>query len=391
MMDDMLAMLKMIDPARLAEVVCQDQRNYGFEITRWSVQRLTDQGMTNPNGLWLFSGTGREAGGSRLFYGKGHVTSDEQPWAVVLKILTRPETEPPPSDLWYWKRELRVAESGLTRRLPGPVKAPRFYRCAGQPETWLWMEHIQDAQPGRWPLENFRFAAYELGRWNGALVLAGPPPEEPWLGRRHYRSWLNWLDPERHWQFPLLQKHVSAELRARWDQLSAERDDFFRLLEALPQVFCHADAQRRNLVIRPGRGQADELVALDWGNCGLAPLGVEMAMFVFGDLALVEWSATAARELDTAAFAAYLEGLHVAGWRGEVDTVRLAYTAWLALFLGLVAPAGIHDTCGPEAHAASLRSFGMAEEELFWQYLRAMTYALDCADEARSLMQRRRV
>ena len=98
--------------------------------------------------------------------------------------------------------------------------------------------------------------------------------------------------------------------------------------------------------------------------------------------------ATAARELDTVAFATYLEGLHAAGWQGDVDAVRLAYAAWLSLFLGLVMPAGMHDTCGPEAREASRRSFGMADEELFWQYLSAMTYALDCADEARMLMLR---
>ncbi|MEP7356208.1 MAG: phosphotransferase [Anaerolineales bacterium] len=378
MPNDVLADLKGIDPACLTDVVRQDQRNDSFEISAWSVRRLSEQGMANPNGLWRFSGT-------------GHAGGAERPWSVVLKILTRPKEEQPAHDLWYWKRELLVAESGLTERLPGPVKAPRFYRCPSQPETWLWMEHIHDTQPGLWPLENFRFAARELGRWNGAMVLAGPPPADPWLGRRHYRTWLQWLDPERHWQFPLLQKHASAELRARWDQLWAEREEFFWVLETLPLVFCHADTQRRNLAIRPGRDQANELVVLDWGLCGLAPLGVEMAMCVFGNLALIEWRPSAASALDATVFDAYIAGLHAAGWLGEVGPVRLAFTAWIAVFLGLVYPAAMHDFCGPEARDSCLRNFRMAEEELFLEYLSGMVYALDRAEEARALIRHLKV
>ncbi len=386
MTDDVLAWLQMLNPALLARVVQQDQRCDDFEIASWSVERLKGNGTTNPDGLWLFQGSGGPRRGELLFRGPAPNGRDERPWSLVLKILIRPENEQPPSDLWYWQRELLVAQSGLAARLPGPVKAPRFYRLDSQPESWLWMEHIQDVRPGPWTLESFKFAARELGRWNGALVLAGPPPDEPWLARQHYRTWLNQVDPERHWSFPLLLKHVSAELRARWDQLWSERDEFFGVLEALPQVFCHADAQRRNLAIRPVRDQAAELVVLDWGNCGLAPLGVEMSMLVFGNLVLGEWPSAAARELDTAAFAAYVAGLKDAGWQGEAATVRLAYLAWLAVFLGLVMPAGVHDFCRPETRDFCLRSFGLAEEELFRHWLGAMAFALDCADEARRLM-----
>jgi hypothetical protein len=370
----MLANLQAIDLARLTAVVRQDQRSPNFEITQWSVKRLSDKGIINPEGLWVFDGTGRDSRG-------------ERPWSVVLKILKPQDPEPPSSDMWYWQRELLVARSGLTERLPGPVKAPHFYQSDGtQEDTWLWMEHIHDAQPGRWSLDNFRFAARELGLWNGAVLLAGAPPDEPWFGRQHYRTWLKWLDVDLHWQFPLLQKHVSAELRARWDRLYAEREEFFRVLEAMPQVFCHADAQRRNLAIRPSSDQANELVAVDWALCGLAPLGVEMGQYMLGNIVLLEWQPSAARELDGAAYAAYVEGLREAGWRGEVDQVRLAYAAWIDVMLGLIMPAGMNAYCVPEAREHMLKNFGMAEEELFLEYLSAMVYCIDCADEARALM-----
>jgi len=375
MAENLPAALRSIDPARLTEVVRQDQRSPSFEITQWSVKRLSDKGIINPEGLWVFAGIGRDSQG-------------ERPWSVVLKVLNRPDQEPPPNDMWYWKRELLVAQSGLTERLPGPVKAPRFYQAGESPDdTWLWMEHIHDARPSRWSLDTHTFAARELGRWNGALVLAGPPPDEPWLARQHYRTWLNWVNVDKDWQFSLLQKHVSAELRARWDKFWDERETFFQVLEAMPQVFFHADAQRRNLAIRPGSGQADELVAMDWALCGLAPLGAEMGQVMLGNIILVEWS-SATRELDVAAFSAYIAGLREAGWQGEAAEVRLAYTAWLSIMAALAMPFGISAVCTPEARDDSLRAFRLAEEELFWHFFAGMIYALDCADEARALMCR---
>ena len=153
MKDDLLPILQMLNPAVLTRVVRQDLACDDFEITSWSVERLSGKGMTNPDGLWLFHGTGGDQRGQRLFRGLGPDERGERPWSVVLNSQP-PEKEQPPSDLWYWKREVLVAQFGLSTRLPGPVKAPRFYRLDGQPESWLWMEHIHDAQPGPWPLAN---------------------------------------------------------------------------------------------------------------------------------------------------------------------------------------------------------------------------------------------
>ena len=38
--------------------------------------------------------------------------------------------------------------------------------------------------------------------------------------------------------------------------------------------------------------------------------------------------------------------------------------------------------------AFALQSFGLAEEDLFWQLLPLLSYYLDCADEARLLMSK---
>lgn len=78
MTEDMLARLKEIDMAILNDVVKKDQGSPSFEISEWSVKRLSSQGVMNPDGLWLFSGEGSDRQGSR-------------PWSVVLKIIQRPE------------------------------------------------------------------------------------------------------------------------------------------------------------------------------------------------------------------------------------------------------------------------------------------------------------
>ena len=85
--------VKAIDPGMLTDIVRQYQRNPNFEITDWSVKRLSDKGIRNPDGLWLFSGEGKDG-------------SQTWPWSVVLKILETSEEEVPASDVWYWKREV---------------------------------------------------------------------------------------------------------------------------------------------------------------------------------------------------------------------------------------------------------------------------------------------
>src|SRR5512134_3840759 len=114
MTGDLLAKLKAIDPLILTEVVRQAQRSPSFEITEWSVRRLSDKGIANPYGLFLFSGQGQDE-------------TSIKSWSVVLKITEHPEQETKPNNLYYGKRELLAVQSGLLVNLPGPVHPPCFY------------------------------------------------------------------------------------------------------------------------------------------------------------------------------------------------------------------------------------------------------------------------
>ena len=62
----MLSKLEAVDPSVLISVVRQDQNSPSFNVTGWSVRRLSDQGIINPNGLWLYEGEGKDERGERM-------------------------------------------------------------------------------------------------------------------------------------------------------------------------------------------------------------------------------------------------------------------------------------------------------------------------------------
>jgi len=374
MVEGILEKLKAVDPAILTDVVRQDDNDPSIEITNWTVKRLSDKGIANPDGLWVFSGQGMGDKGIG-------------PWSIVLKILNRQEEEPPSNDLWYWKREYLLAQSRLTENIV--VKAPRFYHSEETSDgAWIWMEHVEDHQPGKWTLDEYAFAAYQLGRWNSTYLIGMPLPNANWLTRQHYRTWLSWMNLEEDWKHPLNQKHISQDVRNRYDRLWNEREKFYEVLESLPQVFSHFDCQRRNLGIHRDPGQGKELIILDWAQCGIGAKGTELNWLVGMSSALLEWPPADLPKLDEIAFQSYIQGMREGGWTGDVNIVRLGYITMLAVFMGCVFPGFTAWWCSSENRESALQIVGFAEEELFLRVLPLLNYALDCADEARSLMKK---
>lgn len=371
--EDIPENLKAIDSDLLTDIVQRNQNDASFQITDWTVKRLSDKGIANPDGLWLFRGQGTGNAGSRT-------------WSIILKILSRQKEEPALHDLWHWKREYYLAQSELA--VNGLVKAPHFYHSEETPEgAWIWMEHIEDGQRGEWTLEEYAFAARQLGQWNSVYLTAAPLPNEDWLTRQHYRTWLSWINVEEDWKHPLNQKYISEDVRDRYDRLWNDREKFYEVLERLPQVFSHFDCQRRNLLIRSGRDQYRELVALDWAQCGIGAVGAELNWLVGMSSALLEWTPSDLTKIDTISFQSYVQGLEEGGWSGDVNIVRLGYVAMLAVFMGCVFPGFTAWWCSSDNKEIALQMLGLAEEELFLRELPILKYALDCADEARTLMR----
>ncbi|MCE7988802.1 MAG: hypothetical protein DYG89_47205 [Caldilinea sp. CFX5] len=256
-----------------------------------------------------------------------------------------------------------------------------------QGSDWLWLEHLTDAVTGSWQLAHYAYAAHQLGRFNAAYLQGSPLPAAPWLCRGHARTWAEGLPPQAAWDDPIVQRFFSHTLHERVTQLWTERERFYAVLERLPQVFSHFDFQRRNLFLRPGASGQQEIVAVDWALCGIGALGGDLYSLVGSSAALLEWSPTQLAVLDKAVFAAYVNGLAVGGWAGDLRLARLGYTTWLALYWGMALPAAAAFWfAGPMAPRA-IRQFGRPLAELAAAWATLCDFSLARADEARQLMK----
>jgi hypothetical protein len=362
-----------IDPTILTDVVRQAQNSSDFEVTDWTVSLLSNRGGATEHVLRVI-GHGRDRVGTR-------------PWEVALKIIALPSEDLPPNDLHYARRELFAYGSGMLADLPGPVTAARCYAIYEQPDSvWLWTELLTDMTGGHWTLPDFTFAADQLGRFNSACTLAGPPPTEPWLASAHAQQWTAIFDFVSAWEDPRVQEVFPAPLHARLERLWAERADFFAVLDQLPQTFSHFDYKCDNLFLRNRADGQREVVAVDWGVCGVGALGGDLVSLVGISTWQFNWDPAQIAELDTVAFATYLHGLRAAGWQGEEAQIRLAFTAWLATHVALIIPACVRWSIDGATEYDAQRLFRRAPNELAEGWVRLCAYALDCADEARLLM-----
>lgn len=375
MTEEMLMTLKAIDPAVLTEVVRQDQHSAAFEITEWTVKRLSNKGMVNPDGLYLFSGQGYDEQGTRS-------------WSVVLKYLKDPGEAQNVRDIHYWKRETLLIQTGLMATLPHSLARPRFYGTTEREDSvWAWMEHIVQIKP-HWTIDQYVFAAQQIGRFNAACLTLNPMPDYPWFCKAHLRKWLEHeTRVTAFWESPFANQTVS-HLRERWAKLWGERERFLNTLDRLPQVFSHFDLHRYNLMIRQQENNQEEVVAIDWAICGYGPLGGDLYALIIATTTLFEVEPAALPELDAAVFSAYLEGLQDAGWQGNPELARLGYTAWTAIWQAAAAPVLVALWNSDSRHEHALQLAGRSPEAFAAGYIRLYEYALDRADEARQLMDR---
>lgn len=376
MTEEMLMTLKAIDPMVMARVVRQDQRSGDFEITGWTVKRLSG-GIVNPDGLFLFSGQGYDERGTRS-------------WSVVLKTLKDPGEAQNARNLYYWKREALLSQTGLLASLPNGIAKPRFYGTTeGEGSVWIWMEHIVQSKP-HWTMDQYVFAAQQIGRFNAACLRLKPMPDYPWLCKGHLR---NWLEHEANvtafWESPFANQSFSSHLRERWAKLWGERERFLNTLDRLPQVLSHFDLHRRNLIVRQQEGDREEVVAIDWALCGYGALGGDLYALIIATTTLLdEVQPAALPELDAAVFPAYLQSLQDAGWQGKPELARLGYTAWAALWQAAAAPVLVSLWNAHNMERPAPQPTGRSPEAVTAAHVMIYEFALDRADEARQLMNR---
>ncbi len=330
----------------------QDQRSPAFEITEWAVRRLSDKGAIKPDGLWLVSGQGHDGG-------------EPRPWSVVVKIFGSqrricPQTICATGSASCWWRSRACWRSC-------PARCARRDSAKKQPDaTWLWMEHIETDRHGAWALDDYSLRHISWGA-GMACAAAGCRSRSPgWRGSTIAPGCA--MSARAGLALPL--HRAPRRHRRRYRHLWAERERFYRALEALPQSFGHFDSQRRNLLPQNSDAQ-DELVLVDWALCGLGPWGQSYRRL--WSMAASSWSGrpTPLPELDSAAFASYLQRALRGGLVGGRRLWRLGYVAWLAISLGGSFPSAMATWCSASKRAWALGLFGLAEEALYSAVARA--------------------
>ena len=226
-----LSSLQGLDPARLTPLVQTATRQPELKLDGFSVEVLSDKGITNPDGLFLFSG-------------RAHGPAGEVPWSLVLKMLTKPPQDQDPQEIFYWPREALAFQSGLLQNLPADLVVPQHYAVTQEDhQTWIWMEHIRETVAPVWTLEQYALAAHKLGRFNGHYLAGTALPNFPWLTTTLAKQWSILFNPAPAWDNPAVRHHF-LPLRQRIERLWDERETFYQALRHLPQVFSHFDAQR---------------------------------------------------------------------------------------------------------------------------------------------------
>jgi hypothetical protein len=381
------AALQAFDPGALADLVRQDQRNPAFEILDWTVDPLEHEKIIDTTGgLYRFSGYGRDGGATK-------------PWALVLKIIHRPKEGCSDRREWcYWKRELLAFQSGLLSDLPAGLVAPRCYGMTERDDGgWLWLEHVVESTERRWSLEHYHHAAQQSGRFGGAFLSGTPLPVHPWLSAPFFRSvfadggnWATHMNPElpdSAWRSPVVRGAFDERTTSRVLRLWAEKDELFAAIDRLPQVLCHNDLHRRNLMLREGSDGQGELVALDWAFCGPGAIGADIGELVATSMYLFEIDPTDAEALEATVFDAYLAGLHEAGWSGDSRLARLGYTSSVGFWMGASLPGWAALIFGEGSTIDATAMYGRPAEEVLAGWVTLAAFSLDRADEARSLMR----
>ena len=133
------------------------------------------------------------------------------------------------------------------------------------------------------------------------------------------------------WQHPLCAA-FDDDLRAR---LRAAAGDIMALAaeaDALPQLLSHGDACPNNLLAGE---RDDELVMIDFGFWGAAPVGFDLTQLLVGDVQIGKRGADGLADLDEALVTAYVAGLRAEGCEIPEDQVRRGHALCLLLMTGL--------------------------------------------------------
>jgi hypothetical protein len=270
--------------------------------------------------------------------GEAIVNGAAVPFTVILKGWPSNSAGGAAED-WNWApREAHAYASGDLDALPGEIHAPRCLGEVTRPDgsIWVWLSPMSEGALETWDISHFALVARHLGAFNGFYLTQAPLPTLPWLSRQWTRQWVEAAGDAMRDLANLTGSKIVDSLfpepaKRDLQRLWAERGAWLQTIEALPHTFCHLDAFRRNVFLRPSVAGDVEIGLIDWGFAGTAAVGEEIGPLVAASLYFAEAQGIDARALDAAVFESYMHGLRDAGWNGDEALVRAGYTGSVAL------------------------------------------------------------
>ncbi|OLC10644.1 MAG: hypothetical protein AUH39_01500 [Chloroflexi bacterium 13_1_40CM_67_9] len=324
--------------------------------------------------------------------GRALVDGVERDWSLILKAWLRDSRADLPTQWDFWKREFLAYSSGMLADLPG-IAAPQLLGTVDDDRlTYAWLEDVPEAADARWRMGRYVLAARHLGRFNGAYLAGRPIPDLPFLTRTYLRSWtgwLPWMDSVRSavsWSDPLVATNFPRPPVERLERLYSKAALLFDRLEALPQTLSHLDAWRANLIGARSSSGNDRTVAIDWSFVGTAPAGQEIAILVGGSHIWLDAEPDELTTMSERTFAAYVEGLREAGWRGDERVVRFAYAASTALYVTPMLPLWLARVADPARREWLERKCRRKASEVVRGWALLLEHSLRLADEAYALV-----
>ena len=130
------------------------------------------------------------------------------------------------------------------------------------------------------------------------------------------------LDDDRAWDQPVVADNFSPALRSAANELHAQRDRLYSVLESLPRTLCHLDFWTKNLIATD-----DGVVLLDWAFVGDGALGEDIGNLVPDAAFDFFVEPDQLPQLRAATLDAYVGGLRDAGWHGDPRIIELAMAA----------------------------------------------------------------
>jgi Phosphotransferase enzyme family len=237
-----------------------------------------------------------------------------------------------------WRTEAEVYRSDLHGRLPEGLSMPRALDVVDLDElsAAVWIEDVSGPDP-TWDLERYARAAYLLGRLAASRAVAplADLRDVHWSLDVYARGRLEvqvvpMLMSEELWQHPLCAA-FDDELKERLRSAARRAHDLAAEGDALPWLTSHGDACPNNLLA----GDGDDLVMIDFGYWGAAPVGFDLQCLLVGDVQIGRRSAATLADVDEVIVPAYVEGLRDEGSAIPQDVVRRAHAIRTALMTGL--------------------------------------------------------